>query len=113
MLNITYEFKILKLNVLPTMKINETITLNNVITSIVFNYIGTNNLTEQKCIITNEIPLSPPTSNENYIDFHNLTQPEVTNWLISTINVEECNKQISDYFDDNKIIQMDLPWMVN
>ena len=113
MANITYEFKILKLNVLPTLKINETTTLKNVITSIIFNYIGTNTLTNQTCIITNEIPLNPPSSVENFVDFHNLTKPEVTSWLIGTVNVEKYDKQIIDYFDDNKVIQLDVPWPVN
>ena len=113
MSNITYEFKILKLNVLPTLKLNETTTLNNVVTSIIFNYIGTNTSNNQTCIITNEIPLTLPTTNDNYTDFNKLTQPEVTSWLISSVTVEKYNKQIIDYFDDNKIIQLDVPWLAN
>jgi len=113
MSNITYEFKILKLNVLPTLKLNETTTLNNVVTSIIFNYIGTNTSNNQTCIITNEIPLTLPTTNENYTDFNKLTEQECKNWLITTVNVENYNKQINDYFDNNKIIQLDVPWSKN
>ena len=109
--NITYSIQILKLNVIPNLKINDTITLQNVVSSVVFNYSAIRTSDSKQCIITNEIPLDIPTSNSNYTDYHSLTQAEVIGWLQNNTElINRLNKNVDDYFNSNQVITMNLPW---
>lgn len=107
--NITFYFKILKLNVLPSYKIGDT-ELLNVVTSIVYQYIG--ETTDGKnCIITAECPLSKPTM-DSYTDFHNLNESDVITWLKSNVNENKFKLDITNYLNGNNVVEMELPWII-
>jgi ABC-type maltose transport system permease subunit len=108
---ITFAFNIIKLNVLPNLTINDT-TLTNVVTSIIYQYIGTASSNNQTCIITGESLLNKPTL-ENYKDYHELTEEEVLSWLQSTVNVEKHQSDITNYLNGNNIISLPLPWQAS
>ena len=110
---VTFAFKILKLNVLPSLVIHDDLlindtTLTNVVTSIVYQYVGTSS-NGQTCVITGECPLNKP-SIQNYKDYHELTQLEVLNWLQSSVNVQKFQEDITDYLNGNTIISLPMPW---
>ena len=107
---ITFAFKVLKLNVIPTLTINTT-TLTNVITSVVYQYTGTSS-TGQNCVVTGEAPLAPPDCN-SYKDFHKLTEEDVLSWLESTVNVNKFQTDITNYLNGNNVISLPLPWSSN
>jgi len=109
--NITYTIKIVKLNVIPSFTVDTTV-LNNVVSSVVFNYTGTNSNNE-KCTITIEAPLTLPTSSENYVDFQKLSEEEVVSWINSTVNFTKYNNDISDYLNKNHVVCITtLPWNI-
>ena len=111
---ITYSFQILHLNVIPNFKLNDDVTLTNVVSSVIFNYVALRISDNRQYIITNEIPLDPPTTSTNYKEYHSLTEEEIISWLISNEElVKRLKYQIDTYFDDNQIKTLRLPWATN
>ena len=106
--DITYSFKILKLNVMPSFFINS-VELKNVVTSVIYQYIGLNSKNGQTCVVTGEAIMAPP-SLDDYKEFHELTQEEVLNWL-NKIDVTKFQRDINNYLTGNNIISMGLPWI--
>ena len=112
MSSITFSIQILKLNVLPSYKINDTTILNNVVVSVVFNYKGIRQSDGKICTFTNEKPLDLPNSNSNYTDYHQLTEQEVISWLESDEElIKSLQKLINDWFDQNQPTTLPLPWI--
>ena len=111
---ITFAFNVLKLNVLPSLVIHDTLlindtTLTNVVTSVIYQYIGTSS-NGQTCVITGECPLAKPNL-DNYKDYHELTETEVVTWLESSVNVQKFQADITDYLNGNNVISLPLPWI--
>ena len=104
---ISFAFKVLKLNAMPTLTINTT-TLTNVVTSVVYQYTGISS-NGQTCVVTGEVPMATPDVN-SYTDFHKLTEDEVLKWLESTVNVEKLQSDITNYLNGNNILSLPLPW---
>jgi hypothetical protein len=108
---ISYQWAIKKLECVPLLEGNQ-----NVVTSIFWELIGTDGRNNISSIVSGkqEILYTQP---ESFVDFMNLTEKQVLNWLFVAIgeaHIKAYEKIVAEKIDaiqNPKVVILDLPWV--
>jgi hypothetical protein len=106
-MNITYTYKIIKLEALPIYN-----GLENVITIVRFKYEGIDSESNLSGSFIGACPVNRPETN-NFIEFSNLTEQDVIEWVVINHPVGHMQQQIIKQIENqinNLNTEMDLPW---